>query len=204
VSGTGPQVQLQEPHATELGIPGVAIDATGLQVTGNLRFDDWERVGAHLGALRDLTSWALGDWIIAGEALFGERAAQGVEATGRSKATLLEYARVARQVPRSRRRPGLSFTHHQLLAAKAPAEQVEWLDRAEANRWSVEELRGMLHDPALSTRRNQSRARVELVELLEDVARAVLRAAEAMGDGFARVPEHVLDRLANALGEERP
>jgi hypothetical protein len=125
--------------------------------------------------------------------------------TGRQKVTLLDYARVARRVPRSRRRTALSFTHHQLVAAMEPDEQEEWLDRAEANRWSVEEFRGALREPdALPTRRDRSRARVEVLELVEDVALALLRASEPLGDGYARVPEDVLDRLANALGERQP
>jgi hypothetical protein len=177
---------------------------TALTLLDELDFEEWEEIGARLGQLRDMTAWAFGDWLLFGEAVYGELAAQGIEATGRSKITLLEYVRVARQVPPSRRRPQLSFTHHQLVASKTPAEQIEWLDRAEANHWSVEEFRGMLRgDPALSTRRDQSGSRMRALELMADVARALLRAAEPCGDGYARVPEGVLDRLADALGVTR-
>lgn len=141
-----------------------------------------------------LTAWAIGDWILAGEKLYGERAAQGVEATGRSKATLQEYARVAQRFPPPRRRLILSFSHHQLVAAREPEEQEEWLDRAEANRWSKEELHGMLR-AALPVRQTVP------VALLEDIARAILRAAVPGKDGWARVPVDVLERLANALGQ---
>ena len=129
--------------------------------------------------------------------------AQGIEATGRQKSTLVEYARVSSKVARSRRRAGLPWFHHKLVAALEPEEQSEWLDRAEANGWSSEELRGLLHD-SVAQRRDRSRARIEVLELVEDVARALLGAAEPLGDGYARIPEEVLDRLRNALGERVP
>ena len=91
------------------------------------------------------------------------------------------------------------------MAAKEPAEQVELLDRAVANGWSIEEMRGVVRgDPPITDRRAGSRANAEVLELVQDVARAVLGAAEPLGDGWARVPEETLGRLANALGEERP
>jgi hypothetical protein len=191
-----------EPRHADLGIPGVTLTPTELVISAELTFDDWESVGFQLGLIRDMTTWALGDWVAVGETLFGERMAQGVEATGRKKATLLEYARVARRVARSRRRPNLSWTHHQVVASREPPEQDELLDRAEANRWTVEELRGMLSDPAYLDRRITGRPTVEVLELVHDVARAVLRAAEPLGGGFSRVPDDVLDRLRNALGPE--
>src|SRR5690242_6219676 len=105
---------------------------TGLTL-GDADFDTWQEIGSRLGRLRDLTAWALGDWLLWGEGRYGEDAAQAVEATGRSKATLLEYVRVARQIPTERRRSCSSFTHHQVVASMAPDEQAAWLDRSEAS-----------------------------------------------------------------------
>jgi len=186
------------------GVPGVQLKPTGLLLPESLSYELWEQVGFTLGVLRDLTAWALGDWILFGEGVFGEMYAQGVEVTGRKKDTLLEYARVARQVPRERRR-NLSFTHHQIVAARPPEEQDLWLDRAEANVWSCEELRGAIQDPdrALSTRPRQNHSQIEHLELVETVARDLLDAAQPLSAGYRRVPEHVLDRLANALGVTR-
>lgn len=46
----------------------------------------------------------------------------------------------------------------------------------------------------------QSRSTHEVLERVEDVARILVRAVEPLGDGFARVPIDVLERLCNALG----
>jgi hypothetical protein len=191
------------PRSADLGIAGVVFDEIGLRFQVEIAYDDWVGIGAILGKIRDSTSWAIGDWLLAGEALFGDRVAQGIEATGRQKATLVEYARVASKVPRERRRGSLPWFHHKLVAALEPEEQMEWLDRAEATGWSSEELRGALHH-GVAQRQNTSRARIEVLELVEDVARALIRASERLGDGYARIPEPILTRLENAVGERAP
>ncbi len=180
---------LPEPRRADLGIPGVTIDGTGLRLSAEIEFADWEKIGLHLGALRDLTSWCLGDWINVGEALYGELVAQGVEVTGRSKVTLLEYARVARQVPHSRRCAGLSFSHHQLVAGKEASEQDEWLNRAEANRWSIEEMRGALRDSALTTRPTTRRSTVEVLELVEDTSPGRFSARQSRSETATRASQ---------------
>jgi hypothetical protein len=59
----------------------------------------------------------------------------------------MEFARVSRRFPLDRRRVELSWSHHLVVAALDPAEADEWLDRAEAERWNVAELRGMVRSP---------------------------------------------------------
>ena len=190
----------------ELGVKGVRSTLVGLTFeTADLAFDDWQSIGWVLGKLRDWSSFAIGDWIVYGETVWPETFAQAIEVTGRAKSTLLEYERVARKVAPERRRADLSWTVHQCVASRPPAEQVVWLDRVEAHGWAVEELRGALADPlAYPDRRERSRARIEILELLEDVAAAVLRAATPIECGYARVPVDALVRLANACGEVWP
>jgi hypothetical protein len=193
-----------EQHGSAFGISGASWTETSLDLPPDLQFKDYEAIGWALGSIRDMSAWGLGDWLNYGEAAYGERYAQAVEATGRSKTTLLEYGRVARAVPRSRRRPSLTFTHHQLVAARHPDEQEELLAAAEAEGWNIEEFRGFLRKTALSTRRHQGPGPGEVLGLLQDIARAILRAATHAEAGYAHVPEDLLDRLANALGEQRP
>jgi hypothetical protein len=120
---------------------------TSLRLGDELEYDTYEALGCYLGALRDATAWWIGDWLLFGEGRYGEKYADAVEATGRSKQTLKNYAWVAQNVPTSRRRARLSWSHHEAIAKLGPREQKAWLDRAERERWSVEEFRGMLRDP---------------------------------------------------------
>jgi hypothetical protein len=125
------------------GIRGARWTATSLELPSDLAFADYEHVLWALGRARDMTSWALGDAIRFGEAVYGERYAQAIEATGRAKSTLMNYVSVARRVPPSRRRARLSWSHHEAVASLEPRERDRWLDRAEAEGLSVEELRGL-------------------------------------------------------------
>lgn len=178
------------------------LTATGLAIGAELDFDEWENVGYVLGRVRDATAFALGDWLLWGEGMFGELAYQAVEATGRQPDTLREYVRVARNVPVSRRRPSLSFTHHQLVASRPPEEQDRWLDIAVERGLSVPSMRGHLHEPALLARRTESRPDAKIVELVFRVGRALCKAATPTGAGEATVPADLLDRFANALDTE--
>jgi hypothetical protein len=118
-----------------------AITPTSLTLSPDLTLDQWEAIGRYLGRARDATAWWLGDYIVRVEAIFGERGYQLIEATGRSPETLRRYAWVARKIAPARRREGLSFTHHELVAGREPAEQERLLDLAEREALSVPELR---------------------------------------------------------------
>jgi hypothetical protein len=48
-----------------------AFKPTGFVLTGEMEFDRGEALGRYLGALRDATAWALGDWFLFGERVFG-------------------------------------------------------------------------------------------------------------------------------------
>ena len=190
------------PRGRAFGITGVESTPTGLKFTATLPFETWQEIGFLLGTARDWTAFALGDWLCFGESVYGELAAQGVEATGRTKATLLEYVRVARQVPPSRRRSTLSWSHHQAVAALEPRDQDNLLVRAETDRLSLEEFRALVRDDARPRRLGDFRSRPsnEVVELVWTVAESLLHAARPLTPAEAVVPSATLDRLANALG----
>ena len=188
------------------GFPGCSLTPTGLVFDGDLPdFDQWRHIGFVLGRVRNATQWAIGDWLLAGETLFGELAAQAVEETGLKKDTLLQFVRVARNVQASRRRPTISWSHHQAAAALDPAEQDRLLSIAEDKRLSLEEFRGLLREaPARRLAVENRPPAAEIVELVWSIGQTLLRAARDEGDGTAVVPAAVLVRLANALGVDWP
>ena len=95
-----------------------------------------------LGRFHEAVRFALGDALNTGPELYGERAYQAFEQMQLSEDARMEYGRVARQVPYSRRRKGLSWSHHRAVAALEPAEQKEWLKRAARTRTSPTTLSG--------------------------------------------------------------
>ena len=70
--------------------------------------------------------------------------AQAVDATDAAYQTLLNYKYVAKAIEFSRRRENVAFSIHAGIASLAPDQQVETLDRAEAESWTVREARKKL------------------------------------------------------------
>lgn len=87
--------------------------------------------------------FVVGDAILAGEALYGQRAYQSFEEFGLSEEVLRECARVSQRVPRSLRRTqdGLSWSHHRAVAPMEIPEQEKWLERAVQEHLSHSNLR---------------------------------------------------------------
>lgn len=170
-------------------------------------FDVYETIGHILGRWRDVTSWALGDWLLFGEGTYGERYAQAVEATKRSKATLQDYARVALLVPRSRRRAELTFHHHRLVARQSmvASEQDRWLDEALERGWSVEEMAGAMHSIQGNADGGSGGGNDGFVDerRVVEVAIRIAREANPLIDGGYRVDAELMAQLRAAAGVER-
>jgi hypothetical protein len=121
--------------------PKPTLTNTAWHVDGTLNLREWLNYGRHLGALGRGVAWWIGDWLRYGSTVYGERYARAARITGYDAQSLMNMSYVASRFEPSRRRPGLSWSHHAELAALAPDEQEHWLDRAEQHRMSVHALR---------------------------------------------------------------
>jgi hypothetical protein len=101
----------------------------------------WLREGHRLGGLTRCSQWWLGDWIRYGTTRWGEKYKQAAKVTGYDVQTLRNIAYVAGQIPASRRRDNLTWSHHAEVCALEPDEQDKWLDLAAEQRMSVADLR---------------------------------------------------------------
>lgn len=119
----------------------VSFTETALEIPAGFPFEEWETLGETLGRVARASGWWIGDWVNYGEAAYGEKYSQALEATGLEYGTLRNYAWVASRIEVSRRHDNLSFSHHFELAAMEPDIQDEWLDAAEATGMSASELR---------------------------------------------------------------
>lgn len=109
-----------------------------------MSLSDWVAHGRRLGVMGRGVGWWLGDWLRFGNAAYGERYAAAVRMTGYDRQSLMNMVYVASRVESSRRREKLSWSHHAEIAALEPAEQDDWLDRAERDQLSVRCLREAL------------------------------------------------------------
>lgn len=122
-----------------------ALSSVGLRLTDpNLTFETYAAVGELLGEMRKALQWSIGDYILLGEKLFGERSYQAFESLNASEEVLREYTRVAQRVPRSIRRSDLPWSTHRAIASLEPPEQKRWLKVASEQGMSHHQLREAL------------------------------------------------------------
>lgn len=131
------------------GFKGAEVSPVGLTFDPDLPYERWAEIGALIGNVRDSSAWWIGAWVNFGEAAYGEKYAQAIDATGLDYGRLRNIASVEARVELSRRRYNLSFYHHEQVAALKPGEQTKWLDRAEKKGWSGRELRDALREAGL-------------------------------------------------------
>jgi hypothetical protein len=117
------------------------VPRTGLRLPQRLTFEQWLKIGNQLASLTTSTAWCLGDWLVYGEKAFTGRYREAIAQTSLDYQTLRNYAWVAKQVPLSRRRDRLSFSHHAEVAALSEPEQDFWLRTAEELAWTRNRLR---------------------------------------------------------------
>ena len=113
-----------------------------LELPEHMIFDDWVDLGRKLSDGQRVVNWWIGDWWAAGSHRYGERAKLAAQNIfGVEFQALADMASVCRSFESSRRREGLSFTHHREVAALPPEEADDLLARAEKEQLSTRELR---------------------------------------------------------------
>jgi hypothetical protein len=180
----------REAERQPSGVSGAGLGGTGgapselshvmWRPRGDLEFAQWEQQGRWLGTVGRGCGWWIGDWLRYGNARYGQKYRAAAAITGYDVQSLMNMAYVASRVDPSRRREGLSFSHHAELAALAPQEQERWLDRIEEHGLSVHVLRRAL--------RPQEAARSGSVRVGEP-------------SSSQQVPSPPRDTLAQATGE---
>jgi hypothetical protein len=108
---------------------------------GRHDYHNWIREGRRIGAIGRGSPWWVGDWLHYGTARWGEKYLEAVKITGYDAKSLRNMRYVSSRFDLSLRRDDLTWSHHALLAAMEPDEQTHWLNRAVADRFSVDDLR---------------------------------------------------------------
>lgn len=117
------------------------LSRTAAQFRDNLTFAEWQEAGKKLCRVSAACLWWIGDWINYGRNKYGEKYAAALEIVDYDYQTLRNASWVAGSVELSRRRDNLTWSHHLEVAALKPKEQKKWLEKAEAEKWSVSDLR---------------------------------------------------------------
>ncbi|MDE0203324.1 MAG: hypothetical protein OXK73_12915 [Rhodospirillaceae bacterium] len=150
----------------------------------------WIAAGRALAEGRSEASWEFADWLAAGHAAWGREALRkATEATGAPRGKIVNYLRAAKTYPPTRRRVGLTFSHHLEVAFLPEADGARILDAAEAGGWSHRETRSTAREASLEGK--NARLRRENAEL-----KRALKAAKAD-------PRDTAAQTASRLGATR-
>jgi hypothetical protein len=139
-------------YVSEMKLPvmfgkGIIVGAVRLALPADLDHARWCEIGADLRRFDRAVAWWVGDWWAFGEYRYGARReiTEDPDWQGPAYQTRAYAAAVCRAFEVSRRRETLSFSHHETVAALAPAAQDRWLDEADREGWSRRELRAAVH-----------------------------------------------------------
>ena len=125
-----------------LGSPAALPTTTGLKLADGLPFDEWEEIGEAVVQQGEAFVWCMGDWLVYGERTYGgdDRYRDALARVNVKYDALKNYAWVSRNVERSTRVDGLSWSHHRAVASlKQEIHQRDILDAALRLGWTVPE-----------------------------------------------------------------
>lgn len=206
-----------------LQLPPGTLHVTGLDLQDTtLDYKSWQNIGRIIGLTGNWTNWALGDWLLFGENVYGESdAAASTEGTaserydiahrvtGKEPKALVNVARVCEGIHRRARRADLPFWVHEPVTRLTPDQQIEWLQRCRDEGWTRETLRAEIR-AANAPRQNGHSAPVVVgtvplapYERFVEIGMLMIRQAQDAPDGeHVLVPKSSWSQLLAALGEE--
>lgn len=121
---------------------GASVTLTSLQLSDpDVSYETLEELLAFAGTVHKASSWWIGDTLNQIEGRYGDKVYQAASSLDLAEQTLMNMMSVCKNVPRSRRRETLKFSHHAEVAALEPEAQSMWLQAAEDNAWTKVELR---------------------------------------------------------------
>lgn len=115
--------------------------AVTLALPEQLSMFDWQAIGEQIAAQHRNVNWLLGDWIVGGQARFGDEALSFAERLIGDPKPLKAIMAVAKAVPPSRRDPALSFKHYAEVQALPAPEQDALLAKAKQLGWNSQKVR---------------------------------------------------------------
>lgn len=165
--------------------PGV-FTGLGFNLPEDLSVDDWRSIGEALSLAERGVQWAIGDWWSAGEHRYGE-AAQIAFEIGIDAETLRGHAWVAANVTPELRKPDLSWSHHRAIAALCVEDQVDLLDKAADEKWSVRRLTEAAREAVGDEKPRKAPEPVRHAERRDEAVFSVTQAANRLSDAAAVV-----------------
>jgi hypothetical protein len=194
----------------ELADAGV-ITPVSLRGLDDLDYEQRRSLAVYFGEQSRHLQWWVGDLLNDSEQRDGHLFAQLAADTGLSEGALQRRMYVCRQVAVKRRRPGLPFSVHMVVAPLGARDQERWLKEAAERQMTALVLRDAIRaeghterQPLFEGEDDDSGDHVATdTGLVLAAARAILRDARPADDGqHYLIPNEDVARLKAAFGEE--
>lgn len=130
------------------------IGAVCWRAPAKFEYRAWVLEGKRIGLMCRGSPWWIGDWLLYGNARWGEMYAAAAKITGYDPKSLRNMRYVASRFHVSLRKDNLTWSHHAVLASLDVDQQRYWLERASHDRLSVEDLRAELRAERHGQRRS--------------------------------------------------
>ncbi len=164
-----------------------------LKLPAGTTFDEWLNIGRNLYANSAAINWHIGDWWAFGDHRYGARAKAAAEGLfGLAFQTLRNAGTIARSFEVSRRRDVVSWAHHAEVAALPAPIADQFLEKAELEGMSRNELRREVNAYRSINREGRKR---DIIDIRPDTP-------EPACAEFLSLDEVIVE-LAEALGRER-
>jgi hypothetical protein len=122
--------------ASILAAAGATITPTALVVdSADVSYEALEDLCAFLGNLHRGCEWWIGDALLQVEMRYGDKVTQAAEATGLAPQTIINRMSICSRIPRSKRKQGMAFSTHAVVAYMEPARRDELLALGEKEGW---------------------------------------------------------------------
>ncbi|HXE44522.1 MAG TPA: hypothetical protein VN635_04930 [Conexibacter sp.] len=142
--GDSRDIALKDTRSAALRPTSAALTNISWTASRELDLAVWLELGQRFGRLGRGVGWWIGDWLLYGNARYGEKYQRAAKVTGYDPQSLMNMVYVASRFEISRRREKLSWSHHAELAALPVEDQERWLDRAQELTLSVRCMRDEL------------------------------------------------------------
>jgi len=121
----------------------VAIGEVSITIDQAMTFTEWKKLGASITQLQESSLFWLGDWLNAGQRIYGTKYREALTVLGDKYEyqSLVNIAYICNNVQPELRRRELTYSHHREVCKLSPDKQRDWLERAVEEEWSVSELR---------------------------------------------------------------
>lgn len=121
-----------------------------LVINDSISLAEWKELGQSLKQIEGSVQFWIGDWVRFGENkgyISSKKYDEAEEATGLDRGTIQDYKWVAEKVPSSLRKEELTYSHHKEVAGLEQEKQIEFLNRAIAEKLTVRGLRSLASPP---------------------------------------------------------